>query len=88
MFKMKTILKMGLENRIAKNNHAIIDQVLRGVGQIMLQENAITGLLFLMGIFYGSVFMGLAALLATTCGSITAKLLRYDKLNSTIVLID
>ena len=32
-----------------------IDQVLKGLGQIMLQENSSTGLLFLIGIFLGSI---------------------------------
>lgn len=55
-------------------------QVLKGLGQIMLQENAWTGLLFLIGISYGSPTMGVSALLATCCGIITA---RIWKLNST-----
>lgn len=53
--------------------------VLRSAGQIMLQENAVTGLLFLIGIFYGSLFMGLAAVLSITCGTTTAQILKYDQ---------
>ena len=53
--------------------------VLKGLGQIMLQENAVTGLLFLIGIFYGSFIMGAAALLAVVCGTTTALLLKYEK---------
>lgn len=53
--------------------------LLKGIGQIMLQESAYTGLLFLIGIFYGSIFMGFAALLAVFVGTITAKLLGFDK---------
>lgn len=53
--------------------------ILRGLGQIMLQENAATGLLFLFGIFHGSVVMGIAALLATICGTLTAKVFGFDK---------
>lgn len=45
----------------------------------MLQENAATGLLFLVGIFYGSPLMGIAAVLAVCTGTITALLLQYDK---------
>lgn len=45
----------------------------------MLQENVATGLLLLTGIFYGSLSMGFAALLATCCGAMTASLLKYDK---------
>lgn len=52
--------------------------VSRGVGQIMLQENAATGLLFLIGIFYGSILMGIAAILSACCGTITARLLAFD----------
>ncbi len=53
--------------------------LLRGLGQIMLQENAATGFLFLAGIFYGSMLMGIAAVLAVCCGTITALVLRYDQ---------
>ncbi|SMD10728.1 urea transporter [Pedobacter nyackensis] len=53
--------------------------VLKGIGQIMLQENAITGILFLAGIFYGSIFMGLGAILAGVCGTMTAKALQYNR---------
>lgn len=53
--------------------------LLKGIGQIMLQENPITGFLFLIGIFYGSFTMGFAAILATICGTTTALLLKYDK---------
>ena len=58
---------------------SFISTILKGLGQIMLQENRITGLLFLIGIFYGSYTMGLAALLATICGTATAYLFKYDK---------
>lgn len=53
--------------------------VLKGIGQIMLQESAITGLLFLIGIFYGSISMGLGAFLAALVGTLTARLLKYDE---------
>ncbi|ODS83463.1 MAG: urea transporter [Cytophagaceae bacterium SCN 52-12] len=53
--------------------------VLKGIGQIMLQENEWTGLLFLVGIFYGDVNMGMAALVATITGTLTASLLHFDK---------
>ncbi len=56
-----------------------VSTVLKGMGQIMLQENEWTGLLFLVGIFYGDVNMGIAALAATTTGTMVAYLLRYDK---------
>ena len=39
---------------------SVLSIILKGLGQIMLQENSVTGLLFLIGIFYGSIAMGLA----------------------------
>lgn len=56
-----------------------VDQVLKGLGQIMLQENSITGLLFLIGIFLGSIEGGIGALVSTAIGTITAILLKYNK---------
>lgn len=50
-----------------------------GTGQIMLQENAWTGLFFLAGIFCGSAVMGLASLLAVVAGTYTARFLKYDE---------
>ena len=40
----------------------------KGIGQIMLQEKASTGLFFLAGIFYGSAHMGIAAFVAALYG--------------------
>nr|WP_068887332.1 urea transporter [Pedobacter panaciterrae] len=56
-----------------------VNTLSKGVGQIMLQENALTGLLFLAGIFYGSILMGIGAVLAVLTGTLTAKVLSYDK---------
>jgi len=56
-----------------------IDNVLKGMGQIMLQENRWTGLLFLIGIFIGSWQGGVAILLSTSAGTFTAMKLGYDK---------
>ncbi len=56
-----------------------IDNILKGMGQIMLQENRWTGLLFLIGIFMGSWQGGIAILLATSVGTFTAMKLDYDK---------
>ncbi len=53
--------------------------LLRGFGQIMLQESAATGLLFLAGATWASPIMGLAALLAVCCGTLTAHLLHFGK---------
>ncbi len=45
----------------------------------MLQENIYTGILFTVGIFLGSLSMGIAVLIATLAGTLTAKALGYDK---------
>lgn len=41
------------------------ESILRGVGQVMFQNNIYSGLLFLAGIFYNSWVMGLAAVAGT-----------------------
>lgn len=60
---------------------------LRGVGQVMFQENALTGLLFLMGIALAgweetwpvALWMAFGGLAGTIIGTLTAWLLRYDE---------
>ncbi|WP_343659205.1 urea transporter [Chryseobacterium sp.] len=56
-----------------------LDNILKGIGQIMLQENRWTGLLFLIGIFMGSWQCGVAVLLSTAAGTFTATRLKYDQ---------
>lgn len=51
---------------------------LRSFGQIMLQGNAATGLLFIIGIGLSSPLMLLGAIIATLSGLLTAKYLGYD----------
>lgn len=51
--------------------------VLRGISQVMLQNNALTGLLFLVGIFYNSWLMGFGAIVGDIVSTITAKFLKY-----------
>lgn len=52
--------------------------ILRGIGQVFFQNNYITGLLFLVGIFYNSVLMGVGALLGTITSTISAKLFKFN----------
>ncbi|WP_374663561.1 urea transporter [Acinetobacter sp.] len=52
-----------------------IDSVLRGIGQVMLQNNSYTGLIFLIGIFYNSIVLGCAALLGAIISTFSASLL-------------
>ncbi len=56
-----------------------IDQLLKGIGQIMLQENRWTGLLFIIGLFIGSWQYAAAAILAAAAGTAAAKLLKYNQ---------
>lgn len=55
------------------------DSVLRGIGQVMLQSNSYTGLLFVVGVFYNSMLFGWAVLLGTTASTATAVLLGADR---------
>jgi urea transporter len=57
----------------------LADILLRGMGQIMLQDNALTGALFLLGILVNSWQMFLAALLGVLSGTVAAHLLKYSK---------
>ena len=57
----------------------LADALLRGMGQIMLQDNALTGALFLLGILVNSWQMFLAALLGVISGTAAAHLLKYEK---------
>ena len=51
------------------------NHVLRGVGQVMLQDNRVTGFLFLVGIFISDSASGLYALLGTVVSTGAAMLL-------------
>jgi len=53
--------------------------IFRGLGQVILQNNALTGLIFLAGIFYNSWLLGLGALFGDIVSTTTAKLLKYPK---------
>ncbi|MDD2982694.1 MAG: urea transporter [Crocinitomicaceae bacterium] len=55
-----------------------IPSILRGIGQVMIQNNSYTGILFLIGIFYNSWLLGLGAILGTVISTLSAKLLRYS----------
>jgi urea transporter len=66
----------------AMNSHAsspFYAPYLRGVGQIMLQNNVLTGALFLLGIAINSLLLTLGMVAGLLVGTITAKLLNYDR---------
>lgn len=56
-----------------------IDTILRGVGQVMLQNNSFAGLIFLIGIIYNSALFGLAVVIGTAASTATAILLAVDR---------
>lgn len=55
------------------------DAVLRGIGQVMLQNNSYAGLIFLLGIFYNATLFGLAVLVGTAASTATAMLLGVER---------
>lgn len=61
-----------------KKNTNILTPFLRGIGQIMLQNNALTGVLFLVGIFINSPIMALGTVVGTVASTFAAKLLKYE----------
>lgn len=61
---------------------SFVETVLKGLGQIMLQENSITGLFFIVGISLGSLVMGASVLLATIVGTLTAIFFGFGKENT------
>jgi urea transporter len=66
---------------VEDSNVKFYDPYLKGIGQIMLQENSITGIIFLIGIFLNSPLMALGLLIGTVVGTITAKVLKYNQGN-------
>ena len=55
-----------------------IRSILRGVGQVFFQDNAITGALFLLGIFFSSPLMALGGLAGSAIGYGTARLAKLS----------
>jgi urea transporter len=57
----------------------VVDTLLRGTGQVMFQNNPLTGLLFLVGIFVNSLKFGGTALLGVAASTLAAYLLGADR---------
>jgi urea transporter len=68
-------------NRLARENVAVgfVDTLLRGTGQVMFQNNPITGLLFLVGIFYNSYQLGIAGVIGLLSSTLAAIVLAADR---------
>ena len=56
-----------------------VDWVLRGIGQVVFQDNPISGAVILGGIFYNSWIYGVACLVGTIISTLTALLFKADK---------
>lgn len=56
-----------------------VDWVLRGIGQVVFQNNPVSGAVILAGIFYNSWIYGLVCLLGTIISTATALLFKADK---------
>ncbi|MCC6599497.1 MAG: urea transporter [Crocinitomicaceae bacterium] len=70
---------MELREYLTATYSKLLDPVLKGIGQIMLRESTVSGLLILSGIFYGSVSVGIAVIISSACGTITALLFKFNK---------
>jgi urea transporter len=57
----------------------VVRIVLRGIGQVMFQDHAGTGLLFLIGIAIESPLMGVGAAIGAIIGPLVAFLARFDR---------
>src|SRR3972149_4325316 len=53
--------------------------LLRGISQVFLLDNVVTGILFLAGAFYNSWRMGVGAIIGVLTGTFTALLLKYNR---------
>jgi urea transporter len=56
-----------------------VDCVLLGIGQVVFQNNPISGVVILAGIFYNSWIYGTVCLFGTIISTLTALLVRVDK---------
>jgi urea transporter len=84
--KIDKTYKLNKMKKIREQKFSLITEVLRGIGQIMLQENSLTGLFFTIGLFMGSLSMGIAVLFAALTGTLTARFLKYDQKEITMGL--
>lgn len=62
--------------RFAQNFATIL---LRGISQVFLLNNVITGVFFLSGVFYASWHMGVGTVIGALTGTLTALILKYSR---------
>lgn len=78
-------VRLAWKNAVARHRGVwFVDIVLRGAGQVMFQNNPLTGLLFLIGIFWGAAAAGqiaiaIGAAVALLISTLTAMALHADR---------
>jgi urea transporter len=72
-------LKTTSMQSLARNIPDPVLWAFRGIGQVFFQENALTGVLFAVGIAVSSPLMALGAVIGTAIGTATAWVLKFDK---------
>jgi urea transporter len=73
---------MALSQQLASTESAVpepLRTVLRGIGQVFFQENALTGACFVLGILLSSPIMALGAIVGAILGAATARILKFDQ---------
>ena len=90
---MSATVSLNWWDKISADNAAIhfIDVCLRGAGQVMFQNNPLTGLFFFAGIFWGAYVANMpavawGAVVGTVCGTLTAYALKAPRENIDIGL--
>lgn len=56
-----------------------VEIVLRGISQVFLSNNVVTGIFFLIGVFYNSWLMGVVTITGTLIGTLTAITLKFNR---------
>lgn len=64
---------------LTKRAYAVMQVLCRGVGQVIFQENALSGAIMLVGLFVTSAYVGLYALVGTMLATLTAYVLGYPR---------
>jgi urea transporter len=71
---------MALQDRLRDHpTLGFVDWIFRGIGQVVFQNNPISGAVILAGIFYNSWIYGTVCLVGTIISTLTALLFRADK---------
>jgi urea transporter len=72
-------IKVGALTALERAIPEPVSAVFRGIGQVFFQENALTGVLFALGIALSSPVMALGAVVGATIGAATAWALGFSK---------